>query len=196
MEESMHIKISGQHLNLGESLQNYVEERLQKTLPKFFDQVLSAEVHFNKNAHLYHCTIIVNEKTGHHLLIKGTGEEFDDAYMAFDYALSKITKQLRKYKDKIKNHHKKSISDLNVSDIQKLKGTKYTISPSEENIDNPVIIAEKTTPIQTLTVAEAVMLMDLADLPAMVFVNKLNERINFIYYRKDGNISWVDPEVL
>ena len=34
--------------------------------------------------------------------------------------------------------------------------------------------------------------MDLEDLPAVIFKNINNDRINIVYYRKDGNISWVD----
>ncbi len=49
------------------------------------------------------------------------------------------------------------------------------------------------THIDSLTVGEAVMRMDLASLPAMLFKNKTNGRINMVYRRDDGNIGWVDP---
>ena len=52
---------------------------------------------------------------------------------------------------------------------------------------------EKTAKIEELTVDQAIMKMDLADLPALVFINKANNRVNVVYNRKDGNISWVDP---
>ena len=55
------------------------------------------------------------------------------------------------------------------------------------------IITEKTTEIEELTVNQAIMKMDLAGLPALVFVNVNNKRINVVYHRKDGNISWIDP---
>lgn len=38
------------------------------------------------------------------------------------------------------------------------------------------------------------MKMDLSNLPALVFLNSENKRINVVYHRKDGNISWVDPQ--
>ena len=57
------------------------------------------------------------------------------------------------------------------------------------------VITEKTTNIEELTVEEAIMKMDLADLPALVFINKNNKRINVVYHRRDGNISWIDPQV-
>ena len=49
------------------------------------------------------------------------------------------------------------------------------------------VITEKTTDIESLTVNEAIMKMDLADLPALVFINKQNKRVNVVYQRKDGN---------
>ncbi len=57
----------------------------------------------------------------------------------------------------------------------------------------PLVIAEKSTDIETLTVSEAVMKMDLSDLPALLFVNSAHGRVNVVYRRTDGNISWVDP---
>ena len=38
------------------------------------------------------------------------------------------------------------------------------------------------------------MKMDLENLPALMFENIKTNRINVVYYRKDGNISWVDSK--
>jgi hypothetical protein len=121
----------------------------------------------------------------------------DDVYFAFDAALSKVEKQLRKYKSKLKDHSSK----MKVSEISP-DSTKYVISPTkiddeddetkEIDFDNPVIVAEKATKILKLSVGQAVMKMDLEDLPALMFRNVKTDRINVVYYRKDGNISWVD----
>jgi hypothetical protein len=35
--------------------------------------------------------------------------------------------------------------------------------------------------------------MDLQDLPALMFFNSAHGRLNVVYRRVDGNISWVDP---
>jgi hypothetical protein len=50
-----------------------------------------------------------------------------------------------------------------------------------------------TTEIPTLTVSEAVMRMDLANQPAMLFRNSAHGGLNMIYQRSDGNIGWIDP---
>ena len=61
---------------------------------------------------------------------------------------------------------------------------------------SPVIVAEATTEIAELTVGEAVMRMDLAELPALMFFNRSHGGMNVVYRRADGNIGWIDPQIL
>ncbi len=56
-----------------------------------------------------------------------------------------------------------------------------------------MVIAETHMDINTLTVSEAVMRIDLGELPALMFKNAANGQLNVIYRREDGNISWIDP---
>ena len=65
---------------------------------------------------------------------------------------------------------------------------------SVDGADQPVIIAEMQTEIETLTVSEAVMRMDLANLPALMFRNRAHGALNMVYLRRDGNIGWIDPQ--
>jgi hypothetical protein len=39
----------------------------------------------------------------------------------------------------------------------------------------------------------AVMQLELADSPAMMFRNAAHGRLNMVYRRPDGNVGWVDP---
>ena len=57
------------------------------------------------------------------------------------------------------------------------------------------IIEEKETEIEELTVAEALMKMDLINLPAYMFINKENGQVNVVYKRNDGNITWINPRL-
>ena len=56
-----------------------------------------------------------------------------------------------------------------------------------------MIIAEMQTKIATLSVGEAVMQMELAGAPVLVFRNESKEGLNVVYRREDGNIGWIDP---
>ena len=58
---------------------------------------------------------------------------------------------------------------------------------------SPVVIAEMSTELPQLTVGEAVMRMDLADSPVLLFRNRSHGELNVVYRRGDGNIGWIDP---
>ncbi len=188
----MKVEISGQQISIGASLQKYVEERCNSVVSKYFENAPSAHVHFSKQGHNFICDIIVNDGTGRHMVIKSNASS-DEVYHACDIALGKIEKQMRRYKSKLRSRNKQ----MKVSEITQ-DAVKYVISSSaqtEENevdVNNPVIVAESPTNILPLTVGEAVMRMDLQNLPALMFENAKTGRINIVYYRKDGNISWVD----
>jgi ribosomal subunit interface protein len=194
----MKIKVSGSNIDIGAALQQYVNEELNELVTKYFEQAISADVVFTKVRHFFKTDIIVNEGTGTNTLIKGSAED-DEVYSSFDLCATKVEKQLRRYKRRIKNHHKPKIANAN---LEIVSGTKYVLSSyndetfekeetNEEN-DSPLIIAEKATNIETLTVSDAVMRMDLGNLPALMFVNKKNGSVNVVYKREDGNISWID----
>ena len=50
-----------------------------------------------------------------------------------------------------------------------------------------------STDVPQLTVGEAVMRMDLADTPVLLFRNRSHGELNVVYRREDGNIGWIDP---
>ncbi|MCZ6901934.1 MAG: ribosome-associated translation inhibitor RaiA [Rickettsia endosymbiont of Ixodes persulcatus] len=190
----MIISVSAQHIAIGNSLQEYSKERATQVVKKYFTDIINIDIHFSKEGINFKCDIIVKYGSGKHNIVK-SNDSCSDIYVAFDKAMSKLEKQLRKYKSKFKNHH---TGKVKISEIAQ-EGTKYIISSqpdsetsnSKDN-DNPAIIAEKPVEILKLSVKEAVMKMDLEDLPAVVFKNINNDRINIVYYRRDGNISWVD----
>ncbi|WP_341763905.1 ribosome hibernation-promoting factor, HPF/YfiA family [Candidatus Tisiphia endosymbiont of Beris chalybata] len=190
----MKISISGQHISVGNALQEYVRNRTLQITGKYLINAISANIHFSKDGFQFICDIIVNDGTSRHMLLKSNSTS-DEIYSSFDIAISKLEKQLRKYKSKLKDRHDKiKISELAPEAI------KYVITPNnqheDDNItaDNPVIIAEKSIEILNLSVSAAVMKMDLENLPALMFQNVNTNRINVVYYRRDGNISWIDSK--
>ena len=190
----MQITVSGKNMDVGSALRNHVESRVAHEVEKYLDRVTDASIVFSKEAHLVRTDINMHAGTHSRILIKSKGEA-GDAYISFNTAADKIEKQLRRYKRKIKNHHKPRIE---AEEDKIYQARKYVLQPEEEaheEKEQPLIIAEKDTDVETLNVSDAVMKMDLADLPALVFINKKNKRLNVVYKRADGNISWVDPDV-
>ncbi len=188
--------VSGKHMDVGDSLKQYVNDRIDAGVKKYLQHITNAKIVFSKNNYLYHADIIIHDN---HIGIAKAESESDDVYAAFDTAIIKIEKQLRKYKTKIK---KKIHSETIRAEVDYfMEGTKYTLNmPSymeeseEDNHHEPITIAETATKIENLTVGEAIMKMELAHLPALMFVNKVNNRVNMVYHRNDGNIAWVDTK--
>ena len=192
----MQIKVSGKQVDVGDALRTHVEDRLSTSIPKYLDRVTQCDVVISREAHLFRADIVLNTGTHSHLVVKGRGEAVD-AHAAFDASAEKIEKQLRRYKRRLTDHHKSDRNEsVSLSEAES-RATKYVLASrqdeEETNDDAPLIIAEKATNVENLTVSEAVMRMDLADLPALMFYNKANGRLNTVYRRTDGNISWVDP---
>jgi ribosomal subunit interface protein len=194
----MRIAITGRHINLGDSLESYVNEKLKTSFSKILPNISHAEVVFSKNGYKYLASIIITE--GHSLGKLRSNFDSDEIYHAFDGALIRLEKQLRKHKEIYRDHQATKLAQTASGASDDIPAKKYTISTSEENVKDSksnqhLIIAEKNTRVEALTVAEAVMRMDLTHAPALLFKNKQNGRLNLVFYRADGNISWVDPEV-
>ena len=189
----MQLHISGRHVDLGAAFQEHVEKRLKDGLSKYLDRIVSLDVVVSKEAH-HQFRVDIHGNTGTHsgIILKSQGGA-NEIYAAFDDAATKAEKQLRRYKRRLKGHH------TDGAEARALTARKYVLQPEAHDgeLDEkgaPVVVAEKPTDIQTLSVSDAVMKMDLADLPALMFFNAGNGRINVVYRRVDGNISWVDPE--
>ncbi|MDX2074046.1 MAG: ribosome-associated translation inhibitor RaiA [Alphaproteobacteria bacterium] len=187
----MQIQVSGRGVDVGEALRSHIQSRVDEHVNKYIDRVNSIQAVIARDAHLFRVDIVGNVGTHSGFVIRSRGES-TDVYASFDDALEKVSKQLRRYKRKITNHHKDSPPELHM-----VTATKRVVSPQigEEDEDKGgLVIAEKPTAIETLTVSQAVMKMDLQHLPALLFFNKAHGRLNVVYRREDGNISWVDPD--
>ena len=191
----MQISVSGKGVEVGESLRGHIEAQIEEQVKKYIDRVAHVSVVVAREAHLFRVDITGNLGTHSGLVIRGRDDN-EDVYAAFDAALEKISKQLRRYKRKITNHHKIT-HEQQAEAVQHINAVKYVISPEageqDEDKQAGLVIAEQPTAIETLTVSEAVMKMDLQDLPAVMFFNSSHGRLNVVYRRTDGNISWVDP---
>ena len=184
----MEITINSKQMDVGDSLRSHSETNLNDAVTKYFDRAIDASVTFSKARHdFFHVEITVHAGRG--LTVHGSAEEAD-AYPAFDQALERVAKQLRRYKRKLVNHHQKADEEFSTAQYSILE-TQKDEEIAEE--DNPAIIAEMPHNIVTLSVSEAVMRLDLGNLPVVMFKNGSHGGLNVVYRRVDGNIGWIDP---
>ena len=188
----MQIKVSGKQIDVGEALRTHVEYNMVAAVAKYFDRPVDAHVVFSRNGHEFKCDSSVHLSTG---LTAQAHAVNGEIYAAFDQATDRIEKQLRRYKRRLKDHHHNRQDPIELIEAQSyvLRGHDEEVDDDEVNGMQPVIIAEMTTAIKSLTVGEAVMQMELTHAQFLMFKNDANGRINIVFQRDDGNVGWIDP---
>lgn len=187
----MRYQITGKQIDIGDALQTHVNTELGAILEKYQQRPTDASIIFSKSGHEFVCESTVHLSSGLNAAAKAHANEI---YAAFDACSEKMDKQLRRYKRRLKDHHK----DRN-EPVAFFEASSYILAPEEggetpepESLQ-PIIVAEMETRIPSLSVGEAVMQMELAGAPVLVFRNEKKDGVNVVYRRDDGNIGWIDP---
>lgn len=188
----MRYQISGKQIDIGMALQGHVQEELNAAVKKYAERPTDANVIFSRNAHEYVCEATVHLSTG---LTASAKAHANEIYAAFDACRDKMEKQLRRYKRRLKDHHRERSEP-----VELYGASSYILAADEQTADSepetlqPIIVAEMETKIPSLSVGEAVMQMELAGVPVLVFRNENKSGVNVVYRRDDGNIGWIDPQ--
>jgi len=193
----MQITVSGKQVELSDALQTRVSTQLDTIAGKYFDHALEAHVTFSRARSFFTCDI--NVHAGRGLLLRGEGEAAD-ANAAFDDAAEHIAKRLRRYRRRVNDHARDLVQRAGPEAARQFilreedRGAD-AVEPEGRTMAETyaTVIAETQTTITTLSVGEAVMRMDLADQPVMMFRNSANGVLNVVYRRADGHIGWIDP---
>jgi ribosomal subunit interface protein len=188
----MQLSVKGKQLNVGDALRTHVSDSLSRILGKYFGDAIEVSVTISRDGHMYRAMVAAHVGRGIQVQAQGAAEE---PYPAFDTAAEHLAKRLRRYKRRLRDHRKDSGPKAETLLAQQyiLAGDDEEESAEDVGQGQPAVVAEMTTEIPSLTVSEAVMRMDLADQPALMFRNSSHSGLNMIYRRADGNIGWIDP---
>jgi len=187
----MRYQISGKQIDIGNALQQHVQTELTEVVNKYAERPTDANVIFSRSGHEFVCEATVHLSTGLTAQAKAHDNEI---YGAFDSCRDKMEKQLRRYKRRLKDHHRDRPEPVELSDAPSyILASNEQAHESEPETLQPIIVAEMETKVQTLSVGEAVMQMELAHENVLVFRNEGNGALNVVHRREDGNIGWIDP---
>jgi len=193
----MQVQVTGKHVDVGEALRSRVSDELSTSIGKYFDRDGGgADVVVSREGHSFRVDCAVTLASGQQLTTHGLG---GDAHVAFDAASAKMERRIRRYKNRLKDHHPQAVAR------QAETAAYYVLqAPSAEEGDDgdadsmsfpePLVIAEAQTDIETMTVSMAVLELDLSESQTIVFRNAAHGGLSVVYRRPDGNIGWIDPE--
>ncbi len=173
----MQTSVTFKNLEPSDSLKDYVTNKLNR-MDKLMDNTAEAQV------------VLSVEKIRHYTEIRLKGdrlnivcrEKASDMYSAIDLALDKLEKQLKKQKEKIKNHRQskggESVRDMNPG--------------AELEIETPEIHIQSIE-YKPMDIEEASMQLELTSDNFLVFTNARTNRVNVLYRRKNGDLGLIEP---
>ncbi len=188
----MDVKISSKNMDVGEALADRIDNELPEAVEKYFEGALEGHATLTRQNKRFTTALRVHVARGTYVESSASA---GDAHAAFDGALQRIAKQIRRYKRKlVSTHHHPTPAQMGLE----MRDVTLEDDPDSEEAghggaDEPITIAETTMVIPTLTVSAAVMRMDLSDRPVLFFRHAGSDRLNAIYRRPDGNVGWIDP---
>ena len=188
----MRYQISGKQIDVGDALQSHVKSELGEVMDKYSQRPTDALVVFSRDGHNHVCESIVHLSTGLTAQAKGQAA---DIYAAFDACCERMDKQLRRYKRRLKDHHRERTGPVEFAEASSyILAAEDEADGTEPDSLQPMIIAEMETRIPQISAGEAVMQMELAHSNVLVFRNERHGGLNVVYRRDDGNIGWIDPQ--
>lgn len=211
----MQLSVNGRHIDIGDALRGHIEDSLNAIFGKYFGDAIDATVTLSQVGPMYHAQ--VNAHVGRGIRLAAENQA-DRIYVAFDGAADRLSKRLRRHKRRLRDHRAEAQAEAQ-GDAHEIDGAPVAAMTARqivlagadaEGADEddgaegaaagagadamPAVVAEMTTDIPSLSVSEAVMRLDLADAPAMMFRNAAHGGLNMIYRRPDGNVGWIDPQ--
>src|SRR5574337_32214 len=184
----MTVRVSGKNLDIGEALRRHVLDKVQGMVARYFDGSVGGHVVISREGSGYRSDCTLRLSSGVSLHSEGRAHE---PYPCFEQAADKIEERLRRYKKRLKGHDGHPPGKGQIAN--------YTVeSPHEDREEpaegfNPVVVAEGTEALKSMSVASAVAELDLTGAPVIVFEHAGTGRVNIVYRRRDGAIGWLDP---
>jgi putative sigma-54 modulation protein len=178
----MQVAVTFRRMEASEALKTYVQERTGK-LTKYIDKPLESQVTLSVEKFRHIADVVINANG-----IRIAGQEaHDDMYAAIDLVMDKIERQVKKYREKIRQHKPVAGKELTWRrDI-------YDQESFDEDRE-PQVIRTENYFVKPMSVDEAAMQMELTQQEFLVFNNASTTSINVLYRRKDGNYGLIVPQ--
>ena len=179
----MQISVTFKNIDPSDHLKSYVQNKLNK-LDKLLENPAEANV------------VLSVEKIRHIAEIKIIGDRLNincrektgDMYSSIDLALDKLEKQIKKTKQKIRNHRQGSRSETRDRDV----AAETPASAPPEEAGEPRIKIQNIE-FKPMDVEEASLQMDLVSDNFIVFTNSITNKVNVLYRRNDGDLGLIQP---
>ena len=196
----MQFAVTFRHMEPTDALKAYARERMER-VRKYLPDPISCHVVLSTERHNHRIDVAFQLHNG--LSIAGH-EITENMYSSIDLCIAKIERQVRKYKGKLEGmkarpHHvvalpwSHSIIDEAFAEMNGQPNGKAAPA-AEARGTNPEFTVIKTEKFhaQPLSVAEAIVQLNLLHEPFLVFCHEHDRRVAVVYKRDDGSYGLIE----
>jgi putative sigma-54 modulation protein len=179
----MQLQIRGKNVEMDETIRSYAEEKLGKLERHLADPTkVELELSLEKNP-----SIADNHVAEATIWTKGptlrARESSDDWRTSIDELVEKLERQVKRYRNKRRNHHPHSNG-----------ATLSEATPVVSGESEPMLVKTKQFSVKPMTPEEAVLQLELIGHDFFVFRNSEAGEVAVVYRRRDGNYGLIEPQ--
>ena len=200
----MQFSVTFRHMDATEALKGYAKDRLEK-IRKYFPDPISINVVMSTEK--FHHRVDVNVQLHNGFKVAGT-ETTENMYSSIDLVSAKIERQVRRYKDKLREHKVRELtpvpvlhsviaeSDEAAQAAADGDGQSTEVRPAAADGGAPVVIKRETFRAEPMSPSEAIMQLNLIEGSFLIFRNDRSGQINVVYKRTDGAYGLIETAPL
>jgi putative sigma-54 modulation protein len=193
----MQLSTTFRHMDGSQAVREYTSERLEKIKKYFHKGPISAHAVFSVERGFHHVAdLSITLPNGIAINAKETTE---DMYSSIDLAAARIERQVRKWKEKIRDHKPHggpagTVREL-VIPAEEIEPRPVSEPPAATSVIPPgeyKIIKDERVTARSMTVEDAVMQMNLLGDEHLIFTDAATGSTSVLYRRRDGNYGLIE----
>jgi len=182
----MKIRFLGKNLVVTKGMQEHLREKILR-LDRYAPRLVESHAVLKKEKYFFEAEMTLLAKN---FRAYGEGQSKENIYSAIDLAYSRIEKQLKKYRGKLKSHHKKD----GVRGVSEKTLTADILKEKEDPFEKkPEVLRVTEFVTKPMSAEEASLQLVASSKPFLVFANALTNQVNVIYKRDDGRHGLIEP---
>ncbi len=205
----MQLTITFRHMDASAAVRTYAGERLERIKKYVHGDPIAAHAIFSvERDHSFVAEFVITLPSG---LVLQASETTEDMYSSIDLAGSRIERQVRKWKEKIRNHKphggpsfamkgqvieaaglEPARGKASAKKVDKKAGKSGVPATTAPKAPALKVVKESTFTVRTMRIDDAVMQMNLMENDFFVFADMDSHEVSVVYRRKDGNYGLIE----
>jgi putative sigma-54 modulation protein len=203
----MQLSTTFRHMDASQAVREYAAEKLDKIRKYFNKDPISAHAVFSVERGFNHVADInITLPNG---IVINAKEVTEDMYSSIDLAAARIERQVRKWKEKIRDHKPHGGPSYEFREVvipaeelepqpgpasaaKPAKAAKATKGGAASGATGFRVVKDETFSARAMTVEDAVMQLNLLEDELIVFTDTGTKTLSILYRRKDGNYGLIE----